>query len=226
MLWSVHFGLLCQKSNCLGWTITGVWCEMWTWIFVIPHSNLGHLVAQLVQALCYESEGRRFDSWWRHWNFSLTWSFWPHNGPGIDSASNRNEYQEYFLGVKAAGAYCWLHSCADCLEIWGPQPPGTLRACPGLWLDCFFLPFTFKPALWSTLQHNNWVPAVFYQKPFSMGLLICRPVAPIHFFPSGDLSATTSSALSFRSCPQAAAAITSLTGRVHLLASFQQVVDF
>jgi hypothetical protein len=21
-------------------------------------------------------------------------SFWPHNGPGVDSASNRNEYQE------------------------------------------------------------------------------------------------------------------------------------
>ena len=26
------------------------------------------------------------------------------NGPGVDSASNRNEYQAYFLGVKAAGA--------------------------------------------------------------------------------------------------------------------------
>jgi len=25
-------------------------------------------------------------------------------GPGVDSASNRNEYQEYFLGVKTAGA--------------------------------------------------------------------------------------------------------------------------
>jgi len=25
-------------------------------------------------------------------------------GPGVDSASNRNEYQEYFLGVEAAGA--------------------------------------------------------------------------------------------------------------------------
>jgi hypothetical protein len=25
-------------------------------------------------------------------------------GPGVDSASNRNEYQEYFLGVNAAGA--------------------------------------------------------------------------------------------------------------------------
>ena len=26
------------------------------------------------------------------------------HGPGVDSASNRNEYQKYFLGVKAAGA--------------------------------------------------------------------------------------------------------------------------
>jgi len=27
-------------------------------------------------------------------------SFRSHNGPGVDSASNRNEYQEYFLGGK------------------------------------------------------------------------------------------------------------------------------
>jgi len=31
-------------------------------------------------------------------------SFRLHYGPGVDSASNRNEFQEYFLGVKAAGA--------------------------------------------------------------------------------------------------------------------------
>ena len=31
-------------------------------------------------------------------------SFQLHYGPGVDSASNRNEYQQYFLGVKAAGA--------------------------------------------------------------------------------------------------------------------------
>jgi len=31
-------------------------------------------------------------------------SFRSHNGPGVDSASNRNEYHEHFLGVKAAGA--------------------------------------------------------------------------------------------------------------------------
>ena len=31
-------------------------------------------------------------------------SFRSHYGPGVDSASNRNEYQQHFLGVKAAGA--------------------------------------------------------------------------------------------------------------------------
>ena len=31
-------------------------------------------------------------------------SFRSHYGPVVDSASDRNEYQEYFLGVKAAGA--------------------------------------------------------------------------------------------------------------------------
>jgi len=31
-------------------------------------------------------------------------SFRSHYGSGVDSASNTNEYQEYFLGVKAADA--------------------------------------------------------------------------------------------------------------------------
>jgi hypothetical protein len=56
------------------------------------------------------------------------------------TAPNRNEYQEYFLGCK--GGRCvrlttLSPSCADCLEIWQPQPPGTLRACPGLYRDSF-----------------------------------------------------------------------------------------
>jgi hypothetical protein len=33
---------------------------------------------------------------------TATISFRRYCGPGIDSASNRNVYQEYFLGVKAA----------------------------------------------------------------------------------------------------------------------------
>jgi hypothetical protein len=32
------------------------------------------------------------------------WQYLDITDPGVDSASNRNEYQECFLGVKAAGA--------------------------------------------------------------------------------------------------------------------------
>jgi len=65
----------------------------------------------------------------------LTKPFRPHYGSGVDSASNRNEYQEYFLGGKGGrcvGQTTLPPSCADCLEIWEPQLPGTLRACPSL----------------------------------------------------------------------------------------------
>jgi len=33
---------------------------------------MGHVVAQLVEALRYKPEGRGFDSRWCHWIFSLT----------------------------------------------------------------------------------------------------------------------------------------------------------
>jgi hypothetical protein len=33
-----------------------------------------------------------------HWIFQLTLSFQPHCDPGVDSASNRNEYQESSWG--------------------------------------------------------------------------------------------------------------------------------
>ena len=64
----------------------------------------GQAVAQVFEALCYNPEGRGFVSRWCHRNFSLSYSFRLQYGSGIDSASNRNEYQEYFLGVKVAGA--------------------------------------------------------------------------------------------------------------------------
>ena len=57
----------------------------------------------MVKALRYEPSGRGFDSRWCHLNFSVTYSIRSHYGPGVDSGSNRNEYQVYFLGVKAAG---------------------------------------------------------------------------------------------------------------------------
>jgi hypothetical protein len=66
--------------------------------------GMGARGSAVVEALRYKPEGRGFDSRWCHWIFSLTYSFRSHYGPGVDSACNRNEYQEYFLGVKAAGA--------------------------------------------------------------------------------------------------------------------------
>ena len=59
------------------------------------------------------------------------------------SASNRKEYQEYFLGCRgglSVGLITLPPSCADCLEIWEPEPPGTSRACKGvtlLYTGCF-----------------------------------------------------------------------------------------
>jgi hypothetical protein len=56
-----------------------------------------HVVAYLVKPLCYKLEGHEFSSQC-HWNLLLTQSFHLHCVPGINSACNRNEYKEYFLG--------------------------------------------------------------------------------------------------------------------------------
>jgi len=50
---------------------------------------------------------------------------------------------EYFLGGKADQCVELTTlpvPCADCHEIWEPQLPVTLRACPGFYRDCFTLP--------------------------------------------------------------------------------------
>jgi hypothetical protein len=96
---------------------------------------------------CPPQSCTRWRSWLRHCATSrkvagsiphgVTAIFHLHNSsdPGIDSASNRNEYQGYFLEGK--GGRCLRlttlpPSCADCLEIWKPQPPGALKAFSGL----------------------------------------------------------------------------------------------
>ena len=52
----------------------------------------------------------------------MLYSFRPHYDPGVDSAPNRNEYQEYFLGGKS-GRFVGLttvpYSYADRLESLG-----------------------------------------------------------------------------------------------------------
>ena len=49
-------------------------------------------------------------------------------------------FMEYFLGGKGGrrvGLTILSRLPAECHEIWEPRPPGTLRACPGLYMDCF-----------------------------------------------------------------------------------------
>jgi len=94
-----------------------------------------------VEALRYKPEGRGFDSRRCHWNFSLTQSSWPQYDPGVDSASNRNEYQEYFLGVKVAGAWGWqpyhLHVpiVLKSRSLGLLEPPRSAQACNGIALS-------------------------------------------------------------------------------------------
>jgi hypothetical protein len=65
-------------------------------------------------------------------------SFWPLYVSEIDSASNINKYQEYFLeskGGRCLGLTTLPHLRADFLEIKNPQPLGNLRACPDMYKD-------------------------------------------------------------------------------------------
>jgi len=66
--------------------------------------SVGDRSSTMVKLMCYKSEGRWFDPSRCQWIFHWHKSFRSHYGSGVDSASNRNKYQEYFLGVKAAGA--------------------------------------------------------------------------------------------------------------------------
>ena len=101
----------------------------------------------------------RWRSWLRHWATSrkvagsipdgVTGIFHWHPAdrtmaPGSTQPLTEMNTQEYFLGSK--GGRCVLltlpPSCADCLEIWEPQPAGTLRVCPGLYRGYFTFTFT------------------------------------------------------------------------------------
>ena len=96
---------------------------------------MGHLVAQLVEARRYEPEGRGFESDGVDGNFR-----W-HNPSGrtvalgltqpLTEMSTRN-----ISWGRKAGRCLRLTtlppSCADCLEIWEPQPSGNLKACNGI----------------------------------------------------------------------------------------------
>jgi len=84
---------------------------------------------QFFEALRYMSQGRGFNSWWSHCNFSLTMfpaALWP--------CGRLSFWQKWVPGIFPGGKVCrclWLTtlppSCVDCLEIWEPQTPRTFK---------------------------------------------------------------------------------------------------
>jgi len=129
--------------------------EFWYFMAVKINIVICEIITLYIPVRDYRCFGRTFwRSWLRHCATNrkvagsspdgLIGIHW-HNPSGRTMASNRKEYQEYLRGGK--GGQCvelttLPHSCADCLAIWEPQLPGTLRACQGLKWDCFsILPF-------------------------------------------------------------------------------------
>src|SRR5215510_8484758 len=69
-------------------------------------------------------------------------------------------------GGRCVGLTTLLPSCADCLNIWEPQPSGTLRACNGI---AFPLPFIFyyflqpkNAQFYHEFIHNNSPTATYF----------------------------------------------------------------
>jgi hypothetical protein len=101
------------------------------WAFAVRVFSRGHAVAHSVEALHYNPEGRGFNSRWYH----------RHPSGHTVTLGSTQPVHKWVPGIlsgggckdgRCVGLITLQLSCADCLEIWEPQTPGTLRACQGL----------------------------------------------------------------------------------------------
>ena len=132
--------------------------------------------------------GMRWRSWLRHCAKSLKVAgsipdgvvriFHWHNPSGrtmalgstqpLTEMSTRNI--SWGKGDRCVGLRTLPRSCADCLEIWEPQPPGTHRACLGLFV-----------ATDSHLEHNfSWFFSTYCFTSFTKECSTCYQTR--HFF--------------------------------------------
>ena len=105
-------------------------------------SKRGQAVAQLVDALRYMHEGRGFDSRLEFETFH--WHNPSYRTIALGCTQPLREMSTNIIslggkGDRYVGMTTLPPSCADCLEIWEPETPATLRACPDLYHDCFYL---------------------------------------------------------------------------------------
>ena len=126
------------------------------WSTVITYSILTHLNSQnaLVFKVLVSHKPKTGGTWWRRWlrhcatsqkvagsiPDGVTGIFHWHNPSGctmaLGSTQPLTEMSTRNISWRKGSPYVGLitlsPSCANCLEIWEPQTPETLRACPGL----------------------------------------------------------------------------------------------
>jgi hypothetical protein len=72
-------------------------------------------------------------------------------------------------GGRCLGLTTLPPSCADCLKIWEPQPPGTLRACNGIALLTKCTRFKFIYLFSSALHVSGFLLAHLQRQVYNFG---------------------------------------------------------
>ena len=97
-------------------------------------------VGVMIKALCYYPDGPGINSPWCHWIFQWSMASYRTLALGPIKPLVKNEYQEHFLGIKAASGWGWrpynLH-VPNVMKIWESKLLGTLWVTPGLLRDEF-----------------------------------------------------------------------------------------
>ena len=93
-------------------------CQQFIYIYIYIYIWQGHTVTQMVEA----PEGHGLDPRCCHWIFQ-----WRNSGHTVFLGSTQpvKEISSRMYPGQCAGPTKLPASCADCLEIWEPQPPGT-----------------------------------------------------------------------------------------------------
>jgi hypothetical protein len=138
------------------------------------------------------TEGTWWRSWLRHCAASrkvagligvnaISWHIpWPRSRLSLQ----QKWIPEIFTGGKGGrcvGVTTLPPSCAECHEIWELQPPGTLKACAGLYRDFITLPCDYhKPSatgwnpLVTLLLHRNYLISDYRQVTEMISVRACK----------------------------------------------------
>ena len=105
--------------------------SQWWWCLALPPPHIETAVAQWLKCCAINQKVAGSIPAGVSGFFIDIKSFRSQNGPGVDSASSRNKYQEYFVWVKADNlppscAFVTISGNLNFLE-----PSGPLRACNG-----------------------------------------------------------------------------------------------